>query len=599
MLFIKFHPSRFLCIAILAGLFANAGLLAQLPEAGEALVEFDATWAYHDGNEDLEQKWQALEYDDSTWKQGSGFLGYDTRNRADRWPEPGLQTRLQESLITYYFRAEFDYAGSTERQRLIIDQVVDDAAVYYLNGVEVARSELIPEGTINFNTRATSATDPWNKHEILTVDNAPLREGRNVLAVSVHNQSTGSSDICLGVKVSVAEMKTPPIAMYLSWQRDPTTTMTVQWHTEGETGSAALQYGSIEGDDLQVLPAESHPMPYSDRLIHTVEIIGLEPGSEYHFRLSNTSPGVQSPLYKFRTMPSHADKPIRIAVGGDIQHQQKWMEQVNREAMRFDPDFMVWGGDLAYADGKEERLFLWYTFFDAMMDTLITDDGRVVPVLMGIGNHEILGGYYWGNERGHDAYEDSDAFRESIAPYYYSLFAFPGHPGYGHLDFGDYLSLIFLDTDHSGPIAGAQTEWLTQVIAERENVPHLFPISHFPAYPSVRPFESNVSARIREHWIPLYEAHGVRVAFENHDHAYKRTVPIREGKEDPGGVVYIGDGAWGVAERVPHAAADVWYLEKSQSMRHFILVTIQGDSQDFKMISREGKLIDHYISPQR
>ncbi len=336
-------------------------------------------------------------------------------------------------------------------------------------------------------------------------------------------------------------------------------------------------------------------MVFSDRIVHTAEITGLEPESEHRFRLANVVEGVPSPFYKFRTMPETAHRPIRMVVGGDVLHREEWMEQVNRQAMRFDPDFIAWGGDLAYSDGRPDRVEREYTFFRIMRDTLIAEDGRVVPVLMGIGNHEIRGGYYWGHDRGRDAYEDSDEFREEVAPYYYNLFAFPGHPGYGYLDFGDYISLIFLDSDHSGPVEGAQTEWLRDTLADRQDFTHLFPIYHVPAYPSVRSFDGGVSRRIREHWHPVFEEYGVRMAFEHHDHAYKRTVPIRGEAEHEDGIVFIGDGAWGVGERAVHDARETWYLERSESIRHLILVSIQDESVDVKMIDREGRLIDHYI----
>ncbi len=116
-----------------------------------------------------------------------------------------------------------------------------------------------------------------------------------------------------------------------------------------------------------------------------------------------------------------------------------------------------------------------------------------------------------------------------------------------------------------------------------------------PAYPSVRSFTGRASV-LREHWVPLFEEAGVRVAFENHDHAYERTVPIRAVREDPDGIVYIGDGAWGVPVRPVHEARDTWYLEKSMPVRHFILLTIHGESQDMKMIDEEGTLIDHHVS---
>jgi hypothetical protein len=52
---------------------------------------------------------------------------------------------------------------------------------------------------------------------------------------------------------------------------------------------------------------------------------------------------------------------------------------------------------------------------------------------------------------------------------------------------------------------------------------------------------------VREYWAPLFERYGVQIAFENHDHVYKRTVPLRSGAPHADGVVYIGDGSWGMA----------------------------------------------------
>jgi len=88
-----------------------------------------------------------------------------------------------------------------------------------------------------------------------------------------------------------------------------------------------------------------------------------------------------------------------------------------------------------------------------------------------------------------------------VAPHFYQLFAFPGHPGYNVLDIGDYLSLIILDSDHSHPIEGGQTEWLENVLLERAGGKrHLMPVYHVPAWPSHRPFDGRVSVRVRENW---------------------------------------------------------------------------------------------------
>lgn len=386
-----------------------------------------------------------------------------------------------------------------------------------------------------------------------------------------------------------------PWSLLLTWQRDPATTMTVDWHSRAEDRerNPVLEYREKGAGDWRSVTGERMEFPFTNRFFDRVELTDLAPDSAYEFRF-----GADSPVYYFRTMPEQLDRPLRFATGGDTRHNQEWMEQTNRVAMEYDPEFIVWGGDLAYADGLEERAYRWYEWFDAVKHTLVAEDGRVVPILCAIGNHEVRGGYYNRNDRSPRPGQDWDAFQLEIAPYYFTLMAFPGHPGYGVLDFGDYLSLILLDTDHAGPIAGGQTEWLEGVLKERAERPHVFPVYHVPAYPSVRDFEARRSTAIRENWAPLFERYGVRVAFENHDHAYKRTVPITGGKHDPDdGMVFFGDGAWGVGVRDTHDVEETWYLEKAESKRHAIIVTLDGDSREFLVVDEDGEVIDEFAQP--
>jgi hypothetical protein len=404
-----------------------------------------------------------------------------------------------------------------------------------------------------------------------------------------------ASASCLTVALAFAPADASghePWSLFLTWKDDPSRSMVVDWHLLAEDAGrpSALEYRRSGGDAWETAETQRLAFPFSDRVFDRAELSGLEPGTEYEFRA-----GEGSAVYRFQTMPERLEEPLRFAIGGDVRHEQEWMEQTNRAAMAHDPAFIVWGGDLAYADGREDRVDRWYEWFDAIKNTLIDERGRVVPIVVGIGNHEVRGGYYGGGGRGDESYEDSDAYRESIAPYFYTFFAFPGHPGYAALDFGDYLSLLMLDTDHSGPVAGRQTEWLAAELAKREGRARVFPVYHVPAYPSVRDYDGKVSAAVREHWVPLFEAQGVRYAFEQHDHAYKRSVPIRAGKENSdGGIVYFGDGSWGVGVREVHDPETTWYLEKAQTIRHALIVTLDGDETAFLAIDSEGGVIDEY-----
>ena len=369
-------------------------------------------------------------------------------------------------------------------------------------------------------------------------------------------------------------------SLFLTWQRDPTTTMTIDWHTYGENEPSALLYRKVGSSDWGQAAGAAHPFPFSQRTIHRVELTGLEPDTLYAFK----TPGFER-VFQFRTMPkSLSDRPVVFAAGGDTRHSQNMMEATNRRVMQHAPDldFIVWGGDLAYADGQPDRLYRWYEWFDAIMNTLITEEGRVVPIVVGIGNHEVRQGYW----EQHGGYRPTDEWRESIAPYFYRLFAFPGQPGYGVLDFGRYLSLILLDTDHSGPIVGEQTNWLKTTLEERDGMTHIFPVYHVAAFPSHREFNGTIETRIRTHWVPLFEQNNLRVAFENHDHTYKRTVPIRENvqvAEGEGGIVYLGDGAWGVDTRSGNQR-NQWWIQEFSSSHHAIIVTLTREGATFETV---------------
>ncbi len=395
---------------------------------------------------------------------------------------------------------------------------------------------------------------------------------------------------CTATRTSVEDLYDgDPLAIVLTWQQDPATTMTIDWHTRDNIHTDTMWYRQSGETEWYSEEASSHPFPYSPRIIHRVELTGLASGSDYEFTF-----GRDDRIFSFRTMPADEQRPIRFVAGGDVMHKKEWMEKTNREAAKYDPDFIVWGGDLAYADGKEKNLNRWYKFLDAMRNTLILPDGRVIPVIVAIGNHEVRRGYY---HRHADAAED-DSFREQISPYFYGLFAFPGQPGYNVLDFGENMSIVVLDSGHNNPVGGRQTEWLAHVLQERKNITHIFPVYHVPAYPGTGSFSDRISSQIRYNWVPLFETYNMRVVFENHDHLYKRTYPMKNEEIDSTGVVYIGGGAWGVRTRHPRGLLRIGrraeYLKETASKRHFNVVTIDGTHQHFLVVNNYGEIIDEY-----
>jgi len=78
----------------------------------------------------------------------------------------------------------------------------DDGAVIYLNGVEVARTNM-PTGAIAFGTRALSSVNDAADTTLYTIPiSARLVEGRNLLAVEVHQFQQASSDLTFDLSLT-------------------------------------------------------------------------------------------------------------------------------------------------------------------------------------------------------------------------------------------------------------------------------------------------------------------------------------------------------------------------------------------------------------
>ena len=390
-----------------------------------------------------------------------------------------------------------------------------------------------------------------------------------------------------------------PTGLILTWREDPSSSIIIDWHEASDEPPEVFSYREPGDGDAAwetVLPEPPRAFPFAPRRIYRVALNGLKPDTLYQFRLG------RSYLRTFRTLPATLTRPVKFAIGGDMMHWEEarvFFAKMNRVVAARDPDFIVWGGDMAYEDGRMDRVDRMLYFLEVMRDTLVTAEGRIIPVLVGAGNHEPWRGNWVNTPRGREGWQGTDAERLGLAPYFYSLWAFPGHPGYAALDLGDYASLLMLDSNHTGPIEGPQTEWLEAQLAMRPHVGHLIPVYHVPAYPSVRPFEyvDPTSGIIRRLWVPLFDKHGIRLVFENHDHAYKRTVPLRGGEEHADGVVYAGDGAWGVRLKQPEA--DRPYLARAEAVHHAFEVTIHRNRLDVVAISSAGDEFDRFSVPDR
>lgn len=362
-----------------------------------------------------------------------------------------------------------------------------------------------------------------------------------------------------------------PDTLFLTWHGDPTTSMTIQWLDEQSRGSSfAVWFAAESSSRWQKVDSTADPFPLTKLLRHRANMRGLKPDTLYRFRV-----GLNSPEYRFRTAPARLDRPLTFVHGGD-SGSGVGAVLVNKFAAKQNPLFAFLGGDIAYSNGRTPSLEI--AFLQNWKRHMVAPDGRLIPLIVAIGNHEVDGGY-------NKTLEEAPFFNSLFGPRF-------GRHGYATYDFGDYLSIIALDSGHVTPIEGAQTRWLEAQLEKRRRVPHVFAAYHVPAYPSHRPYDGEGPGKIREHWVPVMERFPLAAVLEHHDHTYKRTHPLRGGKVDPAGLVFIGDGAWGAGPRTVKSPDELWYLKTSAPRLHCIVTTLEGGKRTHTAVEPNGNVLD-------
>ena len=100
------------------------------------LLGFTNSWRYNQTTSYDGVNWTAPGFDDSALPSGRGVFGNESGNT---FVTSRTNTVLALGRVTYYFRTRFTFTNDPAEVSLTFSNIIDDGAVYYLNGVEIAR----------------------------------------------------------------------------------------------------------------------------------------------------------------------------------------------------------------------------------------------------------------------------------------------------------------------------------------------------------------------------------------------------------------------------------------------------------------------------
>ena len=175
------------------------------------------------------------------------------------------------------------------------------------------------------------------------------------------------------------------------------------------------------------------------------------------------------------------------------------------------------GGDLAYCRGGPEGYARWQQWFADWDATMRTPDGRLIPIVAAIGNHDRATSAATMPAKRSRAVLQRIPLPGSGGP---ELLRAPLRPARSAL------------RARLGPprAAGRRAARLARggAARERRRTGALCALSR-RALPGPQPISKSVAAGREAEWLPLFDAFRLTAAFENHGHLHKRTLPLRAG----------------------------------------------------------------------
>lgn len=275
------------------GLFRSA-----TPPMDVTLIAENAVWKYRDLGTDPGLGWADLLYDDSGWSSGAAPLGY-----GDSWiaTTVGYGPSSSSKFATTHFRQSFTVADPASVSNVRLMLKVDDSAVVYLNGAEVARLHM-PTGSVSYLDYSGQQAPSENTFETVELNGFPLAAGTNVLAVEVHQTSGSSSDLALDAEL-IAEVVTSPPVLLDSVTFGPQTSDV----SYGRDGAGWSSYGVPTPGAANSSPILAVPFATAPEVTATVasgfygasqsvELSAAGAGT-IHYTLDGSDPTISSPVY--------------------------------------------------------------------------------------------------------------------------------------------------------------------------------------------------------------------------------------------------------------------------------------------------------------
>jgi len=275
---------------------------------------------------------------------------------------------------------------------------------------------------------------------------------------------------------------------------------------------------------------------------------------------SNSKSGEQpAPSFSFIYMSDTQPDP-------ENNNYSSWGELLKKAAGKNRPAFIMIGGDLINDGNDQEE---WNRFFAAGGEVL-----KNMKLYPAVGNHE-----------------NPELFRR--------LFELPSNgpinrqETFYSFDYGN-AHFTVLDSNAMGGAEQEDLAWLQKDLSSTKQ-PNKIVMFHHPPYPAIAiPKDMDRAQAIQQAFVPILEANEVDLVLSGHQHVYMRTFPLRHGKRDEHGIVYLIGNSGG--KHYPPGSFD-YVASIHQGSPVYTIVSVEAEGIVIETWDAAGNLVDSTRGP--
>ena len=511
------------------------------------LINASTTWNYLDNNVDPgtsedRYAWTKEGYQVDSWKSAAGKFG--AKNGAlgslggGYTPTVLLNQYIEgtsNDIPTFFFRTTVNVNSLDDLGSLTGNLYYDDAAIIYINGIEVASFDK-PSGGYDTNMSYGGSNDsnPREGQINLTADQLKdvLKVGENVIAVELHQGRASSSDVYFefaNLQVNYGQTPVEQKALNLTVGKDETE-MNLTWYANtSEIGTVEYAKASEDGEfpsEFTTVNATGNQSNDNGFYYNQATLTNLEENTKYVYRLVNND--TVSKTYEFTT--EDFDGSYNFILAGDPQigasgnatnDTEGWKKTLQDSINKFDPDFILSAGDQVNTASNESQ----YSGYLASEYLTNTPQANVV------GNHD----------------SSSNAYSQH--------FNLPNVSGKGATTAGSdywyvYNNTLFMNINSNNMSTAEHKAFMEEAIAANPDARWKVVSFHHSVYSVANHAVEGDILQRREELTPVFDELGIDVVLMGHDHVYVRS-NIMKGMQvvtdtsdlqsvtDPDGVLYV------------------------------------------------------------